>query len=93
MHVMKPVLLIIKYLTLVFAFAYLGYACFQTRIKKETTILYWLGVIILLEYTILTMDTFLFHAIKFVPGIIRYPLPYIVFMLPGFLLCFQKKAG
>lgn len=99
MHVMKPVLLIIKYLTLVFAFAYLGYACFQTRIKKETAILYWLGVIILLGYTILTMDTFLFHAIKFVPGIIRYPLyslyglPYIVFMLPGFLLCFQKKAG
>lgn len=35
MHVMKPVLLIIKYLTLVFAFAYLGYACFQTRIKKR----------------------------------------------------------
>lgn len=98
MDVMQPAMLIIKYCTLVFAFVSLGYACCHTHIKKENTVLYWLGVLLILGYGILTLDTFMFHALHFVPGIIRYPLyslyglAYIVFIIPGILLCFQKKT-
>lgn len=99
LDVMHPVLLIIKYCTLVFAFSSIAYACVSTHIKKENAGIYWLGVVLLLGYGILTLDTFVFHVLHFVPGIIRYPLyslyglPYIVFVVPGIFLCFQKKTG
>ena len=99
MHVMHPFLLIIKYTTLTAAFVIFAYAIFHTHIKKEIAWLYWTGVLILTMYGILTIDTFYVHAIKGLFGIIRYPmyslygLPYIIFMIPGILLCFKKKTG
>lgn len=99
MHVMHPFLLIIKYTTLTAAFVMFAYAIFHTRIKKEIACLYWIGVLILTMYAIITVDTFYIHAIKGLFGIIRYPmyslygLPYIIFMIPGILLCFRKKTG
>lgn len=54
--------------------------------------LYGVGVLFMSCYTLLALDTYVFHVMQWFPGIIRYPLfslygiSYLLFALPGIFL-------
>ena len=97
MEVMWPMLLVCKYLGMAFGITLMTYALISSHIHRTHKGLAWIGYAILMAYTLLTVDTFLFHAISWIPGIIRYPIyslygvPYLAFILPGWLLCYHNN--
>lgn len=99
MHVMQPVLLVIKYCTLCIGISMTSYAFIRPHIKRSYMILALVGYVFILFFIILTLDTFLFHAITWFPGILRYPIyslygiPYLIFILPGWLICYHDERG
>lgn len=92
-----PLYHLIKCLLAAYGITLLTYSCCRRHIHKAWTPLYCLGVILLSVYTVLALDTYVFHTLTWFPGIIRYALFstyglwYIVFVIPGVLLCFHDN--
>lgn len=93
-----PFLNLMKCLLLAYGISIIGYAVTTYKLNASNIVLYALGVIILCVYTILAMDTYLFHAMSWFPGILRYAMFsmygiwYLVFLVPGCLIaCYQKN--
>lgn len=92
-------LLVIQYLLLAYGCCLASYGVLIQRIHHHCPLLYYSGVILMLVFTFLTLDTFLFHSLGWFPGILRYPLyslygiPYLVFCLPGWLLCYHHTSS
>ena len=84
-----------KYLLLSYGISIVSYTAARSIHKKENRLLYFIGVITMGVYTILTIDTFLIHAITWFPGILRYPLyslygiPYLFFLIPGWMISYH----
>lgn len=61
----------------------------HSYIKKSNLIIGGCSILLIVLYTILLLDTFLFHTLPWFPGIIRYPLfsayipGYVLFVLVG----------
>lgn len=93
---MSTFLNLLRCLLLVYGISFLSYQFFIQRINYQQPICYYIGLIILLLYTILAIDTYVFHTLTWFPGILRYPMfslygvAYIIFVIPGFLLCFKE---
>ena len=96
-HTTLPWLHLIKCLLLAFGISLLTYALCAPRIHKICPFLYVLGVILLSLYTCFALDTYVFHFLTWFPGMIRYAMFstygvwYILFILPGLLLCFNVE--
>ena len=63
------------------------------HVKQRSALwLYGVGVLFMSCYTLLALDTYVFHVMQWFPGIIRYPLfslygiSYLLFALPGIFL-------
>lgn len=69
--------------------------------KRVKIVLFYIGNLFLVFYTLLTLDTFIFHIWYWYPGILRYAVfdaygvCYLVFILPGLCLYagIQKKVA
>lgn len=94
---MNPMVSILRYLSLAYSMTSFGMLLSHIVLHKRGNIpfasgMLWLAIIILLFYSILTIDTFLFHAWTWYPGILRYALYaaygicYIIFIPIGFIL-------
>ena len=87
--------LVIKYCAMACGITLLAHTLIKSYVHHSHQALVILGYLILISYILLTVDTFLFHAITWFPGMIRYPIYslygwcYIVFLLPGWLMCFD----
>lgn len=86
-----------KYILASFAMTLLAYSFFSKKIKKQNMIIAGIGIIFLVSYVILLLDTFYIHALTWFPGIVRYALfsAYLpislLFFIPGICLCYLKK--
>lgn len=93
----NAILQVIRICTLAYGFMTLGYGLMRKHVRKSNAIAYYTGVIIMVIFTIITLDTYLFHTLLCIPGIIRYPLyslygfAYIFFVLPGILLAYHEQ--
>ncbi|MEG0328915.1 MAG: hypothetical protein RR537_01250 [Longicatena sp.] len=95
----NPYLSLLKCCLLAYGIVLLTIGCLTFHHKQHTfEILYYIGLVLLCVYTILALDTYIFHAITWYPGMFRYALFstygifYIVFMIPGFCLYYGKKC-
>lgn len=65
--------------------------------RRMRKLCFYVGYGVLLFYLFLTLDTYVFHAWSWYPGILRYAifdacgLPYAIFILPGCLLYAGSK--
>ena len=95
LHTSQPVLSMLKCLLMAYGITLFTYAVLTCHLHKRVWFLYALGIMILCVYTLLALDTYLFHFLTWFPGILRYALFstyglwYLVFMLPGCALAFM----
>lgn len=81
-----------KCLLLAYGVCAIGYALSIRFFHHSQIVLYSIGVVFVCAYTILALDTYLFHALLWFPGILRYAMfstygwAYLLFLLPGVLL-------
>lgn len=93
----QGLLLVLKYVGLACGVSLLAHACLRTYVHRSNQVLALLGYAIIICYILLTIDTFVVHAISWFPGMIRYPIYslygycYIVFIIPGWLTCLKQK--
>lgn len=89
-----PCIHMFKCLLLSYGITFLTYSMLSHHIHKHSLLLVIIGVMLLTVYTILAMDTYVFHAITWFPGILRYALFstygwwYLLFILSGICFCF-----
>lgn len=90
---------VVQFLSLALGITILTYALVNARWTHHSILLYAFGVLILICYMILTIDTFLLHSIDWFWGIIRYPIyslygiAYLAFCIPGLCLCYKQSAS
>lgn len=86
----------IKCIALAYGITYISYTLVHHRHKRSNAVLYSIGVLVLTLYTIITVDTYVFHTLSFFPGILRYALfssygwCYFIFVGMGVCLSFKK---
>lgn len=84
----------IKLITLAYGICMASYALLAPHWHYHNDKIAMFAIAFLALFTIVIIDTLLIHALYWFPGIIKYPLislygaPYLVFILPGWLLCF-----
>ena len=87
---------VIKYGCMAYGITLLTYALCSKRITYVNTTLTMMGVILLTCYTIVLVDTFFFHTLPWLSGMIRYPIfsayvpAYVLFIIPGICLSFHE---
>ncbi len=92
-HSVHPVISFLKYGCMALGIVLLAYNLFSFH-KYKNKFLRFLGMIILVVYMIILIDTYVIHAISWFPGIVRYPMFSIyipadlLFFIPGILLTF-----
>lgn len=94
--IQQRILVTFKYCSMACGIAMLSYTLLKPYVKRKNHFLVIIGYLMLLCYILLTIDTFLIHAISWFPGILRYPVYslygwcYLIFLLPGWLLCYHE---
>ena len=87
---------VIKYGCMAYGITLLTYALCSKRITYVNTTLTMMGVILLTCYTIVLVDTFFFHTLPWLSGMIRYPIfsayvpAYVLFIILGICLSFHE---
>lgn len=96
-----PSAMILKYLSMAYGSVLLTSGLLGSRTHRHTcSFLYYVGVLILLFFTIMTLDTYLFHGLFWYPGMFRYALfstygvlHFVVFVLVGFALVYGHESA
>lgn len=88
----------VRCLMLAYGCTFVGFLLGRRYHKHAIAPVYYFGVLVLLCYTIVCIDTYLVHSLSWFPGIIRYPLFstygvwYLLFCIVGVCLSFYKQA-
>ena len=84
-----------KYICIAYGITLIVYGIAHSYIHKRNQFVAGLGILILIIFTILLVDTYWIHALDWFPGIVRYALfsayipGYLLFILPGICLCYK----